>query len=279
MLDQQLKRLSVLAHADRLSVFRLLVRRLPDTVPAGEIASTLGLKASTLSAHLSALEDTGLVSHSRQGTSLLYGARLDAAQSLVSFLFEDCCRGRTDLCLPEMPGLQPKGTPLEKEPYSVLFICSGNSARSIIAETLLRDEAGDRFIAYSAGTQPRSELNPFTLQLLQSKGHDTSALRAKHVSEFQGPDAPKLDFVFTVCNRAANENCPAWPGQPVSAHWGLPDPVKATGSDAERMLAFQETYGMMRNRILGFAALPLETLHRVSLQAAVDLIPRKETTQ
>ena len=273
MIDRQLRRLSVLSHADRLAVFRMLVRRLPDAVSAGDIARGLGLKASTLSAHLSALEDTGLVSHDRQGTSLLYKARLDGAQSLVSFLFEDCCRGRTDLCLAETPGPGTKPMRNENDRILVLFVCTGNSARSIIAETLLRAEAGDRFIAYSAGTRPRPELNPDALELLKSQGHEIGALRAKPLSDFQGPNAPKLDFVLTLCDRAANEECPPWPGPPVSAHWGLPDPA------ADRMRAFQGTYATMLNRIRKLAALPVDTLDRASLQTAVDLIAETEAAQ
>ena len=154
--------------------------------------------------------------------------------------------------------------------FNVLFICTGNSARSIFAETLLRETAGDRFNVYSAGTRPRSELNPFALEVLKQKGHDTSALRAKNISEFQRPDAPEFDFVFTVCNQAANEECPAWSGQPVSAHWGMVDPVRATGTPAEKSLAFQQAYGMLLRRVAAFAALPIESLNRISLQRAVD---------
>ncbi len=162
--------------------------------------------------------------------------------------------------------------------FNVLFICTGNSARSVFAEAILRHEAGDRFTAYSAGTQPRSELNLYAIEMLKSRGIDTSALRAKNIAEFQGPDAPPLDFVFTVCDLAANEDCPAWTGQPISAHWGLPDPVKATGTEAEKRLAFQQTYGAMHNRIKAFAALPLGTLDRASLQRHVDDIGRTSET-
>lgn len=161
--------------------------------------------------------------------------------------------------------------------YSVLFICTGNSARSILAESVLRNEVGDLFDAYSAGTKPYSELNPFALEVLRSKGHDTSMLRAKNVSEFQQPDAPKFDFVFTVCDRAANEDCPAWSGQPISAHWGMPDPVKFEGKEAEKSLAFQQAYGALRRRISAFAALPIASLDRVSLQHAVDNIADAES--
>ena len=158
--------------------------------------------------------------------------------------------------------------------YNVLFICSGNSARSIFAESILRSEGGDRFAAYSAGTKPKSDLNPFALEVLKQKGHDVSVLESKNVSIFQQADAPQFDFVFTVCDQAANEECPAWTGQPVSAHWGMPDPVKADGSDAEKSLAFQHSYGALLNRIKAFTALPIDSLDRIALQNAVDDLAR-----
>ncbi|MGC3937375.1 ArsR family transcriptional regulator [Roseobacter sp. EG26] len=270
MEKESLNRLSMLSHPQRLAVFRLLMRRYPDEVPAGEIADALMLKASTTSVYLSALNDSGLIVQHRVGTSLRYRARIEAAGELIGFLFTDCCRGRPELCPPSLfSGLKGAKT-MADTTYNVLFICTGNSARSIFAEAILRDLEGSRFNAYSAGTKPGSELNPLAIEMLTSKGHDTSNLRAKHISEFQSPEAPKMDFVFTVCNRAANEDCPAWEGQPISGHWGLPDPVKATGSLAERRLAFQQTYGAMNNRIKAFAALPLQTHNRISLQAAVD---------
>jgi arsenate reductase len=163
--------------------------------------------------------------------------------------------------------------------YRVLFICTGNSARSIFAESILRKVAGDRFEAFSAGTRPQSELNPLAVKMLEDKGYDTGALRAKNVTEFQGADAPEFDFVFTVCDRAANKECPTWPGQPLTAHWGTPDPVKAEGTEAERMLAFQQAYGMLRHRISAFAALPLQALDRIAQQTALDDIARQETPE
>ena len=156
--------------------------------------------------------------------------------------------------------------------HSVLFICTGNSARSIMAEAILRELGEGRFEAYSAGSKPSSALNPFTVELLADKGHDTAQLSAKNISVFQGQDAPQFDFVFTVCDDAANEECPAWPGQPVSAHWGMPDPVKAQGAEAEQRLAFQQAYGTLRNRISSFVALPFEALDAISLQHAADTI-------
>lgn len=261
-------RLTTLGHPQRLAVFRLLMRRYPDRVPAGELAQALDIKPSTLSAYLSALMQAGLVTQDRIATSLQYSIAMAAVNQTFDYLFNDCCRGRPDLCAPapfaRSPMTQPK--------YNVLFICTGNSARSIFAEAILRKEAGDRFNAYSAGTLPRSELNPFALDVLRAKGHDISDLSSKNVNVFTGPDAPAFDFVFTVCNQAANEECPAWSRQPVSAHWGMPDPVKATGTDAEKSLAFQRAYGALANRIKLFTALPIASLDRMSLQKAVDQI-------
>ncbi len=262
--------LSMLGHPQRLAIFRLLMRRYPDRVPAGEIASTLGVKASTMSTYLSALTRDQLVEQQRAGTSLLYAINMTTVQRLFGYLFSDCCRGRPDICMPFSTGT----TPMSGRKYNVLFICVGNSARSIFAESLLRSAAGDRFIAYSAGTRPGTQLNPFAVQVLQDKGHDVSVLRSKDVSEFARPDAPQFDFVFTVCDQAANEECPAWEGQPVSGHWGMPDPVKVEGTNAEKALAFQQAYGALKHRIEAFVALPIETLDRIALQKAVDDIGR-----
>lgn len=263
-------RLATLGHPQRMAIFRLLMRHHPDRVSAGSIAGALGLKPSTLSSYLAALMKAGLVSQERAGTSLLYSVEMPEVGRLVDYLFYDCCRGRPDLCSP-LSRLSSSGQlSMPQHAYNVLFICTGNSARSIFAEALLRTRGGDRFNVYSAGTMPNSQLNPFALEVLRQNGHDTSMLRAKHIAEFQQPDAPSFDFVFTVCDRAADEDCPAWQGQPVSAHWGMPDPVKASGSEAERSLAFQHAYGALRNRINAFAALPFSTLDRISLQRAVD---------
>lgn len=259
-------RLTVLGHPQRLAVFRLLMRRYPDQVPATELAQALGLKPSTLSTYIKALSGAGLVRQDRQGTSLRYAIAIAAVRDTFDYLLNDCCRGRPDICV--APASDDRGSRARK--YNVLFICTGNSARSIFAETILRDLAGDRFAAYSAGTKPRSELNPFAIEVLQQKGHDVSPLRAKNIEEFRQPDAPVFDFVFTVCDQAANEECPAWSGQTITAHWGMPDPVKVAGTDAEKSLAFQQTYGALHNRMVGFTALPIASLDRLSLQQAVD---------
>ncbi|SIN75718.1 helix-turn-helix domain-containing protein [Vannielia litorea] len=269
-------RLTTLGHPQRLALFRLLMRRYPDRLPAGEIAEAMGLKPSTLSAYLAALMQAGLAVQTRVGTSLHYTVDMAAVRQTLDYLFLDCCRGRPELCGPLVFPLIEGSTPMADQKYNVLFICTGNSARSIFAETLLRSLGGDRFNAYSAGTRPQSELNPFAVRLLEKKGHDIGPLRAKNVNEFIGPDAPHLDFVFTVCNQAANEECPAWEGQPISGHWGMEDPVKAEGSEAQKALAFQQAYGALKHRITAFTALPLATLDRIALQSAVDEIGREK---
>ncbi|KPQ15672.1 MAG: arsenate reductase [Rhodobacteraceae bacterium HLUCCO18] len=269
-------RLSALGHPQRLAILRLLMRRFPDRLPAGDISRALDLKASTLSNYLSHLMQVGLVTQERSGTSLLYAPDMDALRGTVGYLFNDCCRGRPDLCPPIAPATRPGADPMSQDPFRVLFICTGNSARSIFAETLLRELGGGRFDVHSAGTKPRSELNPFAVKVLEAKGHDVSGLRSKTVAEYQGPEAVPFDFVFTVCDRAANEECPPWPGQPVSGHWGLPDPVQVEGTDAERALAFQAVYGSLRNRILALVALPFDALDAMSLQRAVDDIGKMD---
>jgi arsenate reductase (thioredoxin) len=165
---------------------------------------------------------------------------------------------------------------VDDRPFNVLFLCTGNSARSIIAEAILSKLGVGRFRAYSAGSHPKSRVNPHTVQLLQGLGYDTSGFRSKSWSEFAKPGAPPLDFVFTVCDNAAGEACPVWPGQPMTAHWGIPDPAEATGSAAEIALAFKDAYRMLNQRIGIFIALPLRSLDQLSLQNKLREIGRME---
>jgi arsenate reductase (thioredoxin) len=161
-------------------------------------------------------------------------------------------------------------------PYNVLFLCTANSARSIMAEAILNKIGAGKFRAFSAGSHPKGQINPLALQLLQSLGYDTSSFRSKSWSEFADPGAPLLDFVFTVCDNAAGEACPVWPGQPMTAHWGVPDPAEAQGSPAQVALAFKDAYRMLNQRIGIFAALPLRSLDRLSLQNKLREIGRME---
>jgi len=274
-----LSRLSTLSHPGRMTVFRLLMRRCPDELAAGEIAQVLGFKPSTASVYLSALTQTGLIVQRRDGTRLLYGVSLHAARQVVAGLFLDCCQGRGDLCPPIFPDMVARTMRKTGGKFNVLFVCTGNSARSIFAETILRDLAAERFTAYSAGTAQQSDLNPMAVSLLLAKGHDVAPLRSKNIAEFQGADAPRMDFVFTVCDRAANEDCPSWPGPPVSGHWGVPDPVGAQGTEADKRAAFQRAYDALHKRLTAFTDLPFSRLDRGSLQQHIDDIGKTPAPQ
>ena len=159
-----------------------------------------------------------------------------------------------------------------QRPYNVLFLCTGNSARSIIAEANMNREGRGRFRGYSAGSQPKGQPHPYTLDLLKKLNFDTSQFRSKSWNEFAQAGAPELDFVFTVCDNAASEACPYWPGQPMTAHWGVPDPAAVEGTEAERRLAFADAFRMLNNRISVFVNLPLASLDRLTLQRHLDSI-------
>lgn len=150
--------------------------------------------------------------------------------------------------------------------YNVLFICTGNSARSIMAEAILNQLGGGRFRAYSAGSQPAGAVNPMAIELLARNRFPTEDLRSKNWDEFSAPDAPRMDFVLTVCDKAAGEVCPVWPGQPMSAHWGVEDPVAVEGSEAHRRKAFSDAFMILNRRIAIFLSLPIDKLDRLSLQ-------------
>src|SRR6202045_2984315 len=171
---------------------------------------------------------------------------------------------------PSLPRPPPRpaadGGHMADLPYNVLFLCTGNSARSIMAEAILNKVGTGKFRAYSAGSQPKGNIHPETLRLLKSLGYNVQDYRSKSWAEFVAPQAPKFDFVFTVCDNAAAESCPVWPGQPMTAHWGIPDPAEATGTQAEVSLAFKEAYRLLNQRIGIFAALPLRSLNQLALQ-------------
>lgn len=282
--------LAALAHLGRLDLFRLLVRRAPDAVAAGEIAAALGVRATTLSNQLSQLESAGLIRSSREGRSIRYQADLDAAGALLGFLAADCCKGRPEVCQPiaapflrravwdrswdgegggEKRDLETQASQDDLR-RNVLFLCTGNSARSIFAEAILRGAAPDRFGARSAGAQPRGAIDPDAAAVLEHFGHDVSGLASKGWEAFLGPAAPTFDFVFTVCDDAANAACPVWPGQPISAHWGVPDPAAAEG--ATRRAAFEAAYRQLERRISTFAELPFARLGPIELQRELDAI-------
>lgn len=274
---------AALGHPTRLALFRLLARRAPGCAAAGDIACALGIKPNVASVHLATLARAGLIRGARSGKHVLYRCDLTRAGALIDYLALDCCRGRPELCAPltaaalRRPGAGTASVETPR-PFHALFVCTGNSARSIFAEALLNRLGGGRFRAFSAGAHPRPAPDPLALERLVADGHDVSGLRSKGVAVFRRPDAPPLDAVVTICDRAADEECPPWPGHPVCGHWGLPDPARATGSDAARRRAFAQAYETVRRRVEAFAALPVETLDALALQRAIDRIAVDETS-
>jgi len=160
--------------------------------------------------------------------------------------------------------------------YNVLFLCTGNTARSVLAEGILRKDGGGRFNAYSAGSQPKGLVNPFALNVLDSYGYPTDGFRSKNWEEFSGPDAPPMDFIFTVCDSAAGEACPVWPGHPATAHWGIEDPAAVEGSDLDKQRAFVQAFKYLPNRIGAFLSLPLASFDAASLNAQLREIGQSE---
>ena len=165
---------------------------------------------------------------------------------------------------------------MSDRPYSVLFLCTGNSARSIFAESILRKEGAGRFNAFSAGSHPKGRINPFALKVLDAYGYPSDGFRSKSWDEFARPGAPELDFVFTVCDYAANEVCPIWPGQPMTAHWGIEDPATVEGTDIEKERAFNLAFRYLKNRISVFISLPIRSLDKVALGARLREIRQME---
>jgi arsenate reductase len=266
------KILVALSQATRLEIFRLLVRYLPYGLAAGDIARLLAIPHNTLSGHLTLLEQGELVLSRREGRSIIYAANRNRALQLTAFLLEDCCRmterscGVSTLTDSALPFPAKREGFMSNKTYNVLILCTGNSARSIMAEAILNREGAGRIHAFSAGSQPKGLPNPYALSLLKDLGYDTDGLRSKSWDEFGGQTATKMDIIVTVCDSAAGETCPFWPGHPLVAHWGVPDPAAVEGTDAEKRAAFMEAYRRLGARISAFVNLELETLDLSTLK-------------
>lgn len=262
----------VLAQETRLNIIRILASRGATGMSAGEAAARLGVAPSTLSFHLAALEQAGLVRSTRQGRRIIYAVRFIGLRELLSFLTETCCAGRPHLC-GDLARLLPDETEEETamEPaFNVLFICTRNSARSIMAEAILQRIGRGKFNAYSAGSNPSPAPMPEVLDRLQAMGHDVATLRAKSWKEFAKPEAPRMDFVITLCDPAEGEVCPDLGERPITATWPFPDPAKFKGSPVERTSFLNELYGMIRRRLEAFTNLPFASLDRMALRARLD---------
>ncbi len=270
---QALDSLSALAQQTRLDVFQLLIRYEPEGLAAGDIAERLGVPQNTLSTHLAILTRAGLATSERRSRQIIYRAAVPALRGLVRYLVDDCCAGHPELgrhfdcrgtesCSTSLP-LENASMP--DRVYNVLFLCTGNSARSIIAETILNKDGAGRFRAFSAGSHPSGQVNPLAIEVLTEEGFPTEGLRSKSWDEFAVPGAPEMDFVFTVCDNAAGEVCPVWPGQPMTAHWGIEDPARVVGTHFQQKAAFITAARYLKNRINAFLSLPLASVDRMAL--------------
>src|SRR5689334_15648629 len=241
---------AALSQDTRLELMRLLIAEGANGLPAGEISSRLGIPSSTLSFHLAALERGGLTQSTRQGRQIIHAVRIAALRGLIAFLTETCCAGRPELCgdiahlLPEFPEENPSMTPA----FNVLFLCTRNSARSLMAEAILNKVGGNRFRAYSAGSKPAPAPMSEVIGKLAALGHEVSGLHAKSWTAFRHADAPRIDFVIALCDILQGQNCPDFGDSVVTGSWPLPDPARFSGSEAERSLLLNELYASLDRR-------------------------------
>ena len=265
---------AALGQGTRLDLLRVLLDAGPNGVAAGEVASRLAVPSSTLSFHLRALDQAGLIAATRQGRSLIYAVQFARLRALLAFLAEACCGGEPDRCgdLGRMlDNITREKNFMQQPTFNVLFLCTHNSARSIMAEALLTKLAPGRFAAYSAGSDPSpGGPLPEVLSLLKTLGHDVSVLRSKSWSEFTGPSAPKMDFVLTLCDTLQGQVCPDFGATVITGAWPLPNPAKFSGSVAERATLLNEVYAGLRRRLAAFSSLPMVSLDRMALKARVD---------
>ena len=267
-----LSSLNALAHDGRLAVWQALLAHEPHGLEAGKLADALAMPANTLSTQLAILSRAGLVAGERRGRSIVYRANPHRMAALSEALTALCCGSRPQLCFPQP---QDRLAMTGHRPFNVLFLCTGNTARSILAESILRKLGSGQFVAYSAGSQPKGTVNPWALRILEEEGFPVDGMRSKSWDEFAAPGAPEMDFVFTVCDSAAGEPCPVWPGQPVTAHWGIEDPAAVDGGEIDKRRAFYDAFRYMRNRIAAFTALPVRRLDRLALAKQVGEIGRQ----
>ena len=254
---------AALAQETRLEAYRLLLRYQPFGLSAGDIARLLAVPHNTLSTHMGLLVEAGLGRSRRDGRSIIFAAVPERFAAAEAFLNEARVPRPQSVRPANATNLFPIKRPeddMSGKVYNVLVLCTGNSARSILAEAIINREGNGRFLAYSAGSQPKGTPNPVGIELLASLGYDVGGFRSKSWSEFAEPGAPKMDFIVTVCDSAAGESCPYWPGHPLVAHWGIPDPADVQGSAAEKRAAFQEAYRRLMHRVTAFVNLPVETL-------------------
>lgn len=271
--DEAASIFTALGQATRLDLIRALLAAAPGGLPAGDIAGRLGVPASTLSFHLRALEQAGLVAPTRHGRSLVYAARIERLRALLVFLADACCQGHPARCgnLHQLFDTIGETARMQPTVFNVLFLCTRNSARSIMAEAILNRIGEGRFRAFSAGSEPAAEGPlPEVLQQLKALGHDVSAARSKSWDEFTGDAAPRMDFAIALCDTLAGQHCPDFGATVLTGAWPLPDPAKFAGSAAERATLLNELYAALHRRLSIFTSLPFGSLDRLALKARLD---------
>ena len=269
--------LAALAQPTRLEIFRLLMRYRPHGLAAGDIGRLLAVAHNTLSTHLGALEQVGLLMSRREGRHVIFAAQASRANALLAFLSDACCTERPVEC-ENMAAAIParREFVVSDRPLRVLVVCTGNSARSIMAEAVLNREGLGRILAFSAGSRPQEAPHPLALGLLDDLGYDIAAMRSKSWDEFLGSDAPELDLVITVCDDAAEGDCPAFSGVPMRVHWGLDDPAAVSGPQAARRAAFLQSYRDLTARVTAFVNLPFEQMRLAELEPVLKAIGRMD---
>jgi arsenate reductase len=267
-----------LSQVTRLEAFRLLLRYHPFGLAAGDIARLLAVPHNTLSTHLAVLQAAGLVRSRREGRTVITvcdPVRYAAAEAFLSE-GQPNRRQRKPIATPISYPIKRPGDDVTDRRHNVLILCTGNSARSLLAEAIVNREGQGRFCAYSAGSQPKGRPNPLALDLLTSLGYDVGGLRSKSWSEFATKDAPRMDIIITVCDGAAGEACPHWPGHPLVAHWGIPDPADVAGTPEQKRAAFQDAYRQLMHRVTALINLPIDRLSLTELRSKIAEIGRME---
>ncbi len=262
---------AALSQETRLALMRQLAAKGVGGMAAGELASALGQLPSTLSFHLSALEQAGLVRSRRQGRHVVYAVRLSGLRALFGFIAETCSPWRPGLGgeLARLLPAEAEDDPMQAS-FNVLFLCTHNSARSLMAQSILEQVGKGRFNAYSAGSDPAANPMPEVIAKLRVLGHDVSGLHSKSWEKFTASDAPRMDFVITLCDTLQGQICPDFGARVVTSAWPLPDPAKFTGSDIERASMINGLYGMIRRRLEAFINLPYATLDAMALKKRLD---------
>lgn len=272
-ISEAAERFGALGQATRLGLVRALLAAGPDGLAAGDIADALGVPHSTLTFHFRALEAAGLIASTRQSRNIIYAAQIERLREMISFLVEACCQGDVARCgdLGRLFDHAMGAAAVTPQTHNVLFLCTRNSARSIMGEAILSKLGGRKFRAFSAGSEPAPEGPlPEVLAQLKAMDHDVSGLRSKSWGEFTGPDATRMDFVIALCDTLHGQTCPDFGDTVMTGAWPLPDPAKFAGTAAERATLLNELYAALHRRLAIFTALPLASLDRMALKARLD---------